>query len=65
MLSTIQTGDRCQLFETSFIAALVMDFVIVQPLVVVLTYLYRYLQSDLHNKLWSELHPFDGAERVM
>ena len=65
VLSSIQTGDRCNIFETAFLIALSADFVLVQPLTVAFTYTYRWLQSDEHEDIWSELHPYDGAERVM
>ena len=65
IILTIQTGIRCSIFESAFLWALPFDFVLVQPTVVGLTYVYRYLVSDEEDTIWSELHPYDGAEREM
>ena len=65
VILSIQTSTRCSAFELSFLISLLADFVVVQPLIVSFTYLYRWLQSDEDDRTWSELHPFDGEEREM
>ena len=65
VLLNIQSGSQCNIFETAFAIALLLDFCIVQPLVMLLIYLFRWLESNEDNEMWCELHPFDGAERDM
>jgi hypothetical protein len=50
------------------VAALIFDCIVVQSIVLLTVYIYRYLTAEDGGddvKLWSELHPWDREVRVM
>ena len=63
IILTITSSESCTVFESAFLVSLLVDFAVVQPLVMAFTYLYRWLTSDEDDTIWSELHPYDGEER--
>ena len=71
LISTITleaSATACSNFRYGFLIAVLADFILVQPLMMVLTVLYRWMTLDdaldTAGRLWRGLHPFDGQYQI-
>jgi hypothetical protein len=62
-LTNFNTALKCGIYKSTLCWTLIIDAVLVQPVTVGFTGLYRWLTADDEEPLPSELHPFDGALR--
>ncbi len=63
-LTQFRTSSTCGALKQTLLWTLLLDFAVVQPLIVALNGLYRWMTANGEEGEWSsELHPFDGALR--
>lgn len=59
----LNKDQLCDTFQNAFGISLIIDFAFLQPVFICMTYLFRYLDSDDGDDMFSELHPYEGEIR--